>query len=353
MFQHHFKTDYKEKYLKYKNKYLKLKTQHGSSVSAAKAESDYLYGDWEHVMDTEVGINEKFKKLGYPVDDRDNALFLNPKTNELEKLSDLVVFDKEELNENKILADIDLEKTLSLVDKFLEDNKINMEVSKTEYDQKNLREKMLKEERERQEAAVLKQQQEAEEKRIAELEKARIEREEMARQLEEADRARRAAEEAQQAELVRIRTVAAQAKSDSDEETNRLSADCDRLRGNKQCKTNANCYYNFKNNRCLPTTDALQSIADRLAAVSEVKQVKIMDLEIEAEALVNKKSKYYDECQEFNGKEEECNAQKVKGKNKCYYHRESGHCRIHARQLSSLNSNFDKTRRLLNELKTN
>ena len=31
MFQHHFKTDNKEKYLKYKNKYLKLKAQYGAS----------------------------------------------------------------------------------------------------------------------------------------------------------------------------------------------------------------------------------------------------------------------------------------------------------------------------------
>jgi hypothetical protein len=353
MFQHHFKTDYKEKYLKYKNKYLKLKNQYGSSVSATEAESEYIYGDWEHVMDTEEGINKKFISLGYPADDNDNALFLNPKTNKFEKISDLVVFDKKDLKDNNLLADISLEQTLYLVENFLKNNAINNKASKDRYEQNILRKKMLREDREKQEAQLLKQQQKAEEERIAQLEEARIQREEMARKLEEADRARRATEEAQQAEIIRIKSVAGQAKSDSDEETNRLNADCDRLIDNKQCKTNTNCYYNFKNKKCLPKNDALQNIADRLAAVSEVKLVKIMDLEEEYDSLVNKKSRYYDECKEFNGKEPECNGQKVKGKNKCYYDKESGYCKIHAKQLSSFKSNFEKTQRILNELKAN
>ena len=84
MFQHHFKPDYKEKYLKYKNKYNNLKKQFGSAASVVS--EDYQYGDWEHIYDLNNAINYKFKELEFPLDELNNALYQS-KTDNLELIS--------------------------------------------------------------------------------------------------------------------------------------------------------------------------------------------------------------------------------------------------------------------------
>ena len=73
-----------------------------------------------------------------------------------------------------------------------------------------------------------------------------------------------------------------------------------------------------------------------------------MNLEEEKKALDDKKSRFYNECKEFNKNEEECNYQKIKGRRKCYFDPNTGNCIIHKTQLQSINSNLQKINRLIN-----
>jgi hypothetical protein len=353
MFQHHFKPDYKEKYLKYKNKYNNLKKQFGS---AAVVSEDYEYGDWEHIYDLNNAINYKFKELGYPLNKLNDVLYLNPKTDNLELISDIIVYESKKVSDDKVLADIDITKSLIKIQDFFKAKDITSEKSREKKDEiiknQNLK-KIQDEERELRkreaEAAEIARKQE-----IAEIE--RLERERLARQAEAAEKARKDEIEARKAEIedkkaeiIRIKQVAEKAKIESEDEKQEITKECNKINNYKVCNRNVNCYYHHRDKKCKPSDEALKNITDRLSAISEVKQYKIMKLEEEKKALNDKKSRFYHECKEFNKNEAECNLQQIKGRRKCYFDPNTGNCIIHKTQLQSINSNLQRINRSINQ----
>ena len=277
MFKHHFKIDYIHKYLKYKNKYINLK-QYGSSSNLK--DDIYIYGDWEHIFETNQAIDINFKKLGYPEDKIGNVLYFNPINNNLEIINNIIVFDEDDLSENKILAELDIEKTITKVINFFKNKGISSKLSKDKQDQILIEEKLAKEQQE----LSLKI-------KIKELEEKSKEREIKARKLEEEELKKKDKEKSEREEIIRIHQVAKQEKIKSNNEKNKIIAECKKIKNKQICNNNINCYFNIKTNICNPKIDKLKKIAERLASIHEVKQVKIFELHREGIALEKKKEK--------------------------------------------------------------
>ena len=65
-------------------------------------------------------------------------------------------------------------------------------------------------------------------------------------------------------------------------------------------------------------------------------------------ALLNKKKRFFNECN--NLKKDDCEAQKDKGRLKCYYHDNTGDCRPHKSALNAITKNLTKVEAKLDQL---
>jgi len=103
------------------------------------------------------------------------------------------------------------------------------------------------------------------------------------------------------------------------EEENQITNQCNRLKNNKHCNSNANCYYHFKNKKCLPKKDVL----DNLASISELTRINLQQDKIKIEAQNEYEAL---ECERNHGNKEACESEKVKGKRKCFYYDGNNKC---------------------------